>query len=250
MKQEYKKYTKEDHEVWSLLFDKQMNNLQDKACAEFLDCSESLKEVLNGSFIPDYDDLDKMILDATGWSIEVVEGLIPVADFYELLAKKKFCAPAWIRKKHQIDYLEEPDMFHDIIGHIPLFMNQEYADYVQRLGEIGFSLKGNTEAEKQLERIYWYTNEFGVLEQQGQIKIYGAGIISSFGETLNVWKNNSLVNPIHFDKVITLDFRTDIIQDKYFSIESFDVLHQLLDQFESYLKIKKNPHCLHSKGLN
>lgn len=241
MKQEYKKYTKEDHEVWSLLFDKQMNNLQDKACAEFLDCSESLKEVLNGSFIPDYDDLDKMILDATGWSIEVVEGLIPVADFYELLAKKKFCAPAWIRKKHQIDYLEEPDMFHDIIGHIPLFMNQEYADYVQRLGEIGFSLKGNTEAEKQLERIYWYTNEFGVLEQQGQIKIYGAGIISSFGETLNVWKNNSLVNPIHFDKVITLDFRTDIIQDKYFSIESFDVLHQLLDQFESYLKINKKP---------
>lgn len=232
MKQQYEKYKKEDHEVWKLLFEKQMTNLKGKVCNTYMKCLDEMKEVLNEKSIPNYDLLNELLLKKTGWSIEVVEGLIPVRDFYQLLSERKFCAPSWIRSRQQLDYLEEPDMFHDIIGHIPLLMDANYADYIFRVGEIGVELSGNIEAEKELERIYWYTSEFGVLKEKNKLKVYGAGIISSFGETKNVFDTKVKVTPLNLEEILDYNFRTDIMQEKYFSVDSLDDLQILLDEFE------------------
>ena len=120
MKQHYDNYSETDHNVWQTLFERQTNNLQDKACQDYLDCLQILSPVLHANRIPDFDELDEVLGNQTGWTIEVVPGHIPVRDFFALLAQKKFPSSTWLRSMDQLDYLEEPDMFHDIYGHIPL----------------------------------------------------------------------------------------------------------------------------------
>ena len=175
MKQHYEQYTEEDFLVWNTLFNRQVENLQEKSCNEYLYCLSQLKEVMNADSIPDFNLLNAQLKLATGWTIEVVPGLIPVDEFFALLEKKKFSASTWLRNMEQLDYLEEPDMFHDIFGHIPLFMDQSYANFAQKMGALGVKHASNEEVLLQLQRIYWFTIEFGLIEQNG-IKLYGAGI--------------------------------------------------------------------------
>ena len=172
----------------------------------------------------------------TGWQIEVVPGLIPVADFFDLLAEKKFCSSTWLRTREQIDYLEEPDMFHDIFGHIPLLLNSTFSKFAQAFGKLGQQYKGDEEMLIRLQRIYWFTIEFGLIKEKGELKVYGAGIASSFGETNHVFEPTLTHLKYTIEDVMECEFDTDIIQEKYFVIESLDELYNSLNKLTVKLK--------------
>lgn len=239
MQQNFKNYTTEDWEVWKILFERQFKNLQPKSCIEYLVYLNKLKGELNAT-IPDLNILSKKLLSENGWSIEIVPGLIPVVDFFELLAQKKFCSSTWIRKKSQLDYLEEPDMFHDIFGHIPLLLNENFGNFAQQLGAIGVQHKNNAQVLLELQRLYWFTIEFGVLKKANQQKIYGAGIISSFQETNGIFDAETTILPFSLEEVIRTDFNNMEIQTKYFFIESFEEMKTALDVYAKKLVTVKH----------
>ena len=233
MKQEYDKYTAEDLKVWKTLFERQIENLQDKACSEYLKCLEDMSDVLNADKVPNFDELNEWLLELTGWQIEVVPGMIPVDEFFELLSQKKFCSSTWLRAWEQLDYLEEPDMFHDIFGHIPLLANPVFSDFVLEFAKMGKEAIGDEEKLIQLQRLYWFTIEFGLIREKGELKIYGAGIMSSFGES----KTSIAEAMTHhdYDILMILDkqFVNNEPQTEYFVIDSLEQL------YESILSLKK-----------
>jgi phenylalanine-4-hydroxylase len=230
MKQEMKKYSEEDKKVWKILFSRQVNNLQDKSCNEYLQALDEMNEVLNSDEIPNFESINDWFQKdgRTGWKIEVVPGLIPVDDFFELLAQKKFCSSTWLRSLSQLDYLEEPDMFHDVFGHIPLLSNPRFSEFMQKFGKMGVEAKGDHERIIQLQRLYWFTIEFGLIGIN-EPKIYGAGICSSFGETNRSIDHQTKKEKFDIQNVITKSFTTDSIQESYVCIESFEELIQALD---------------------
>lgn len=230
MKQLYDNYTDEDQKVWSVLFNRQVENLQDKSCYEYLASLNRISSALNARAIPRFDALSAQLMACTGWQLEVVPGLIPVEDFFLLLAERKFCSSTWVRKMSQLDYLEEPDMFHDIFGHVPLLSDPKFAQFMQDFGKLGVQHINNREVVIQLQRLYWFTIEFGVINQDGR-KVYGAGICSSFGETNHCLGKGIEVIPFELNQVVNTEFRTDVIQTRYFELESFD---QLFEAFAGY----------------
>lgn len=233
MRQDFKKYTEEDFLVWRTLFERQEDNLEDKACDEYMLALNRMRPVLHPNAPPNFDEINHWFQQSTGWEIHCVPGLIPVADFFQLLAQKKFCSSTWLRTMDQLDYLEEPDMFHDIFGHVPLLSDPIFSDFAHEYGKLGCTVLNDPERIIMLQRLYWFTIEFGLIEQSG-LKIYGAGIASSFGEA-----NSSIsgeVPTISFDieEVMQTSFRTDVMQSQYVVIESFEQL------FESILKVNQN----------
>lgn len=235
MKQHYDDYTAEDHEIWGILFERQHKNLQGYSCSEYLECLDELDDVLTPEKVVDFRELDEALSSRTGWTIEVVEGLIPVEQFFKLLARKKFSASTWLRSREQLDYLEEPDMFHDIFGHTPILINESFSRFAQKFGELGVRFIDHPTIVKQLQRIYWFTIEFGVMKdpQLGH-KVYGAGIISSYGETNHVMEDEIDVRDYNIHDVIKTEFRTDVIQSLYYKIDHFDQLFESLVEIEQY----------------
>lgn len=230
MKQQFELYTQADREVWRTLFDRQIENLQDKACKEYLDALDNMKDVLHPNNIAKFTELDEWFSSSTGWRMECVPGLIPVDDFFQLLAEKRFCSSTWLRRMDQLDYLEEPDMFHDVFGHIPLLSNGVFSDFANEFGKLGLTVLHDEEKLKMLQRLYWFTIEFGLIRQNG-VKIYGAGIASSHGESISSLSDQNIKLGIDLEKVINEGFRTDVVQTKYFVIDSFE------DLFESIVRL-------------
>ena len=237
MKQEYKLYKEADQLVWKTLFERQVENLQGKCCAAYLSCLEIMKGALNAEEIPDFNLMNAALVKASGWSIEVVPGLIPVEDFFRLLAQRKFSASTWVRKINQLDYLEEPDMFHDIFGHTPLLAEPNFAQFMKDFGDLGVEFIDNEEVVIQLQRLYWFTIEFGLIYENGR-KVYGAGICSSFGETIHSLSENVEVIPFNLEKVISTEFETDVVQTFYFELESFDQLFKEFKLFRDTIREK------------
>ncbi len=240
MTQDYSKYTDEDRKVWKTLFERQQENLPGKAHPEYLNCLDQLSEVLRPDKVINFDELNEHLMAENGWSVVVVPGLIPVDDFFKLLSEKKFCSSTWLRSMDQLNYLEEPDMFHDIFGHIPLLMNSDYARFVEEFGKLGVEYGHNKVIEKQLQRLYWFTVEFGLIKQNEGTRIYGAGIISSSGETDHIFDDDIEVLPYEVDKVLNNDFITSEIQTRYYEIESFEELFHSVEELEESLKDEVN----------
>ncbi len=232
MKQQFEKYTEEDFLVWKTLFERQEKNLQDKACEEYLDALDDMKEVLNANKIAKFSELNHWFESRTGWEIYCVPGLIPVDEFFDLLSRKKFCSSTWLRTMDQLDYLEEPDMFHDTFGHIPLLSNPVFSNFAHEFGKLGKSLAHDEQKVLMLQRLYWFTIEFGLIEQNG-LKIYGAGIASSFGESISSIADGNEKLKFEMEEVLNQVFKTDEIQNTYFVIDSFESL------FESILVLTK-----------
>ena len=228
MEQHYSQYNESDSEVWKILFNRQYKNLQDKVCKEYLECLNNFNSCLNENEIPDFRKINAFFLDHTGWEIHVVPGLIPVEQFLTLLAEKKFCSSTWLRSKDKLDYLEEPDMFHDIFGHIPLLLNPVFSEFVHAFGKLGKKHIQHKEFILKIQRLYWYTIEFGLIKQDNELKIFGAGIVSSFGESNSI--HDKKIEKIEYDieKVMATSFYTDAIQDKYFVANSMDELYESL----------------------
>lgn len=225
MKQQFEKYTPEDLSVWSLLFERQVKNLEQKACSAYLESLEMMHEVLNPSELPNFDRINQWFKQHTGWEIYCVPGLIEVEDFFDLLAEKKFPSSTWLRSKDKLDYLEEPDMFHDIFGHVPLLCNPAYSNFVHAFGKLGKQLKGNPERITELQRLYWFTIEFGLISEQDELRIFGAGIISSFHESISSLSSKGVTHlPFNLDHTIQTDFCTSELQQTYFVIDHLEQL--------------------------
>ena len=234
MIQDLNAYTKIDEQVWNTLFSRQYQQLQKYACKEYLSCLNEMQSFLNADSIPDFNKINAWFENKTGWSIEVVPGIIPVDEFFVLLSQKKFCSSTWLRCPENLDYLEEPDMFHDIFGHIPLLANPLFSEFAQKFGILGVKLKGNQDAITALQRLYWYTIEFGLIKED-ELKIYGAGIISSYGETIRSVSSEVKHTPYDMVDVFNKTFRTDVMQEEYVLIESIEQLNLSISVMDKYL---------------
>ena len=228
MQQHYDQYTTEDHAVWQILFERQVKNLQGKACDLYLDKLEALAPALQAKAVPRFDDLNAVLLSATGWQIQVVPGLIPPADFFALLADRRFCSSTWLRTRAQLDYLEEPDMFHDIFGHVPLLMDTGYADMMQQIGELGVAAAHDPEKLDEIERLYWFTIEFGVLQRGDERQIYGAGILSSFGEAKEIVEPEAIIKPWDVKELMQTPFDKSMIQPYYYGLPDWETLPKVI----------------------
>jgi phenylalanine-4-hydroxylase len=227
MKQEFNRYKQEDFDVWERLFERQVINLADKSCVEYLTALDTMSSVLKPERIAEFTQLDEWFSHHTGWTIYCVPGLIPVDEFFELLAQKKFCSSTWLRAMSQLDYLEEPDMFHDVFGHIPLLSHPVFSDFIYEFGKLGVANLDNEERLLMLQRLYWFTIEFGLIEQDGP-KLYGAGIASSFGESISSLAKDTVRVPFNLEEVLNTSFETDKLQTKYFVITSFQELYDAI----------------------
>lgn len=235
MKQTYEAYNKEDQDVWNILFERQKENLESKGAKEYLHCLNNFESALNGNAIPRFEQMNEVLQNTNGWKIHVVPGLIPVKDFFSLLAKREFPASTWVRKRHELDYLEEPDMFHDIFGHTPLLLNEKYAEFMQHFGQIGSKYSTDDEKVIKLQRLYWFTIEFGLLGTIDAPLIYGAGILSSFGESNHIFTNELEILPYDLAEIYSTPFINSEIQTKYYLLESLDVLYEQLNLVEELL---------------
>jgi phenylalanine-4-hydroxylase len=236
MKQDMNAYTAEDFQVWKTLFDRQVENLQTKGSSHYLSALKEMESVLNRQLIPDFRAINGFFQDATGWSIEVVPGLIPVEQFFELLADKKFCSSTWLRTMEQLDYLEEPDMFHDVFGHVPLLSNKAYTSFFEAISHIAIEYIDNPKIIELLGRVYWFTIEFGLIRENDKLRIFGAGIISSSAETENCLSDATAKHDFNVNQILNTSFRTDVMQDKYFVIESYDQLYESIPEIRTQLE--------------
>ncbi len=226
IEQPWDRYTATEHEVWATLFARQQQLLVGRASGEFLRTQQAMG--MTADRIPKFDDLNRMLRAATGWELIGVEGLLPELTFFEHLANRRFPVTWWIRKPEQLDYLAEPDLFHDLFGHVPLLMNPVFADYMQAYGAGGVKAHAvGPEALVNLTRLYWYTVEFGLIREAGGLRIYGAGILSSKGESIHCLES-AAPNRIGFDleRIMRTRYRIDSYQKTYFVIDSYE---QLMD---------------------
>lgn len=239
MRQEYDQYTDEHFEVWRLLYEKQMEVLKNRA-------SEAYFEGLNvcgfeANKIPVLDHVNENLMSATGWQLYVVPGLIADKPFFEFLHNKHFPVTTWLRKLEQLEYLEEPDMFHDVFGHVPLLSNPHFSEFMKGLAAISLKHIDNPEAIELMSRLYWFTVEFGLIRENGDIKIYGAGIASSPGESVYSIEDPMVPRiPYKVRKVLETPFYKHDFQKQYFIIESYEQLYESLDELEKNIEQMAN----------
>lgn len=214
-------YSERDHSVWRTLFARQHEALMGRACDEFLAAQQAMG--MNAGQIPRFDDINRVLAASTGWQLVGVEGLLPELVFFEHLANRRFPVTWWIRRPDQLDYIAEPDLFHDLFGHVPLLMNPVFADYMAAYGRGGVKAHGiGPEALVNLTRLYWYTVEFGLMRTRDGLRIYGAGIVSSKGESIHCLES-ATPNRIGFDlqRIMRTRYRIDSFQKSYFVIDDF-----------------------------
>lgn len=220
--QGWDRYSAADHNCWKQLFARQSSLLPGRACYAFLQGMRALP--MSADHIPDFRRLSEQLMRHTGWQIVAVPGLVPDEVFFEHLSQRRFPAGNFIRSAEQLDYLQEPDVFHDVFGHVPMLMHPAIADFIQAYGQAGVRAQQRGCLE-QLARVYWYTVEFGLLEQSDGLRIYGAGIASSYTES-RFSLESSAPHRIRLDleRVMRSRYRIDDFQDNYFVLRDLDEL--------------------------
>jgi phenylalanine-4-hydroxylase len=238
--QDYDRYTAVDHDTYRRLHERQAGLLPGLASDEFIAMLPSLGEK---DRIPRFEAINERLQKSTGWEIVAVPGLIPEVPFFTLLANRKFPVTDWIRTPEEFDYIVEPDVFHDLFGHVPLLFNPVFADYVQRYGQGGLKAHALGACE-QLSRLYWYTIEFGLIRQADGLRAYGAGILSSSGE-LQYAVNSPAPQrlPLELERTMRTRYRIDDYQQTYFVIDSFEQLFDMTapDFAPVYERVSKLP---------
>ena len=240
--QYWEEYTNEEHATWDLLFSRQLEILADRAAPEFLAGLKRLE--LSRTGIPNLARLNPALKALTGWEIVMVPHLVPDEVFFRHLANRRFPAGRFIRRRDQLEYLQEPDVFHDIFGHIPMLANPVFADYMRAYGQGGLRAM-NLGTLKNLARLYWYTVEFGLINSPDGLRIYGAGIVSSAGESRYALASMS-PNRIGFEleRVMRTEYEIDQFQKSYFVIDSYRQLFDATQQdfADVYDRLKTRQH--------
>lgn len=233
-RQVHENYTDEDRRVWNLLFSEQMKALPGLASAQFLMGIEISE--FNAEDIPAFDKLNQILGSCTGWEVVPVEGIVDDRYFFELMSQRKFPATTWLRTMEQLKYLEEPDMFHDVFAHVPLLANPAFAAFLEHISILGMRHADDPEAIELLSRLYWFTVEFGLIRESGSLRIYGAGILSSSGESVYSLSRKPMHFEYNVEQILNTPYRKNAFQDRYYIIDSFDKLYESVDEIEEVLE--------------
>jgi len=224
--QNWNRYTSSDHEVWQILFAKRMEQLETTASRIFLDGAKIIGLAPNE--IPELKEVNRRLEPRTGWNAVAVGGFLPAKDFFASLSMRRFPTTVTIRSRDSIDYVPEPDIFHDVFGHVPLHSDPPFADFLQRFGEAATMARTPEEVEM-MARLFWFTIEFGLINENGTPKIYGSGLISSSGDAANALGPDCDRRPFSLDGVISQAFRINQLQDTLFVVDAFDQLYEAVD---------------------
>jgi phenylalanine-4-hydroxylase len=218
IEQDYAAYTAEQQELWSELVASRMAQLEQCACREYLAGCSALEL---GARIPNMTEVSRRMEALTGWRVQPVSGFMPSRAFFEMLAARQFPTTTWLRSRQSMDYTPEPDMLHDALGHLPMFALPQFADAVAEYGRVCYSMQGEEKLER-MGRLYWYTFEFGLILQEGQVKVYGSGVASSQGECSNVLNGGCKIVDFSVEQVLNTTVKVDEIHKQLFAIESFE----------------------------
>ncbi len=219
-------YTPEDDFVWNTLIERQDKVVEKHACQEFLEGLEKVK--FSRKIVPQIPDINRILKKETGWSTHPVDAVIPADEFFTLLANKQFPAATFVRRMEDLDYLQEPDLFHEFYGHCPLLTHQAYADYCGEYGKL--ALSAPRKYRKYLFRAFWFTIEFGLIRNNNDLKIYGGGILSSFKETQSsVVASDNIHRKFDLLEVLRTPFRIDIVQPLYYIIEDMNEMYSVMN---------------------
>jgi phenylalanine-4-hydroxylase len=218
--QNWERFTAEDHAVWDLLFARQCELLGTRIVSPFLDGIDLLR--LDHPGVPDVDGLNRILAPRTGWRVVAVPGLVPDAIFFAMLSERVFPVGNFIRTRAQLDYLEAPDCFHDMFGHIPMLAHHAFAEMVEHVGRLGLAAIAAGQGER-VARLYWHSVEFGLAKEGGELKILGAGLASSFGEAHLSLESDAVERlPFTVGKAVATPYRHDAFQPRYLVSESLD----------------------------
>jgi phenylalanine-4-hydroxylase len=216
--QEWEKFTADDHAVWDLLFARQVELLGTRVVTPFLDGIDLLR--LSHPGVPELAELNAILEPRTGWRTVAVTGLVPDEIFFAMLSARVFPVGNFIRKRAELDYLEEPDCFHDLFGHIPMLAHHDFAEMVEHVGRLGAPAIEAGE-EDRVSRIYWHSVEFGLAKEHGELKILGAGLASSFGEAHFSLESDAVERlPFSIERAVNTPYRNDVFQPRYLVSES------------------------------
>ena len=230
IRQRYEEYNDEQHDVWRILYERRLLTLANTGSDVFLKGIERIG--LRPSRVPMLDDVNRRLSMRTGWNAVGVTGFIPAAAFFRCLASRRFPTTLTVRPRAQLDYLPEPDIFHDVFGHVPLHSDPVFADFLQRFGALAAAAR-NEDETTQMARLFWFTVEFGLIRERGEVKIYGSGLISSHGDAANALSDKCDHRPFDLDAVLAQPFEIDHLQNVLFVIESFDQLFDAVRIIES-----------------
>jgi phenylalanine-4-hydroxylase len=232
IEQNYSTYTPEHQSVWTELVGRRLPQLEEWACREFLEGYDAIG--LRADQIPNLHDVARRLAPLTGWETTPVSGFMPSDAFFEMLAHRRFPTTTWLRDRISIDYTPEPDIFHDVFGHVPMHAHKVFGDFLQHYGAVCARVGDKAILEK-IGRLFWYTVEFGLIRQDGKVKVYGSGVISSHGECLNVIDGKCEVRDFDLDEVLATPVKVDEMHKRLFAIESFDQIYEAMQQVERRL---------------
>jgi len=227
IEQDWEAYTPEQHGVWQELVGRRMPQLRRHACEAYLDGFERIG--LQEDHLPRLSAVSARLAPRTGWASTPVSGFLPANAFFEMLAARKFPTTTWLRSRDSMDYTPEPDIFHDVFGHVPMHAHPVFADFLEHYGKVCASVSESTaqpEALERLGRLFWFTVEFGLIRERGEIKVYGSGLVSSHGECTRVLNGGCEVKDFDVDAVMNQEMQTSEMQPVLFAVESFEQIYE------------------------
>jgi phenylalanine-4-hydroxylase len=229
IQQNYAAYTEEQHSVWAELVGRMLPELERHAAREYLEGFEIIG--LKRDRLPNLAAISARLAPRTGWSSTPVSGFLPAPAFFEMLATRNFPTTTWLRSRDSLEYTPEPDIFHDVFGHVPMHSHKIFADFLEHYGRVCASISDAGVLEK-LGRLFWYTVEFGVIRQRDEVKVYGSGLISSHGECLNVIGGHCAIHDFSLDEVLATRVKVDELHKLLFAVSSFDQIYEAMHEAE------------------
>lgn len=233
IKQDYPAYTTEQHAIWAELVRRRMPQLEQHAAQEYLDGFETL--CLPYDRLPSLRAISAKLQPRTGWNATPVSGFMPAPAFFEMLAARRFPTTTWLRGRDSMEYTPEPDIFHDVFGHVPMHAHPVFADFLAHYGQVCSQLTDEGILER-IGRVFWYTVEFGLIRQDGRVKVYGSGLISSNGECSNVLHSGCEVRSFVLEEVLRTPVKVDEMHHLLFAIESFDQIYEAMHTLEARIR--------------
>lgn len=231
-RQDWAAYTPEDHAVWGILYERRMKTLRQTGSRLFLEGAQWIG--LRPDRVPDLADVNARLAARTGWAAVPVTGFLPAREFFGCLAQRRFPTTITVRPRSQLDYLPEPDIFHDVFGHVPLHAHPVFADFLQRFGRAASAAANDAQVEA-MARLFWFTVEFGLIREGAETKVYGSGLISSHGDAANALGPDCERRPFVLDAVLAQPFEIDHFQQVLFTIDSFEQLFAAVAEAEQRL---------------
>ena len=232
IEQDWAAYTPEQHAIWTELVSRRMPQLRQHACQEYLDGFHQIG--LREDRLPNLSEVSALLQPRTGWQSTPVSGFLPGDAFFEMLAARMFPTTTWLRARESMEYTPEPDIFHDVFGHVPMHAHPVFGDFLQSYGQICSRLTDPEQLER-MGRLFWFTVEFGLIRQDGEIKVYGSGLISSHGECTRVLAGGCEVKDFDLDAVLNQTFDTGAMQPVLYAVESFTQIYEATRLAESKL---------------